>query len=49
MKQSHNQISDMPLHPIFKQNYTAEDLTPNALIQQLKSFRAKSVSLDKIP
>jgi ATP-dependent RNA helicase DDX54/DBP10 len=44
MKQSHHQILNMPLHPIFKDNYTAEDLTPNALIQQLKSFRAKSVS-----
>jgi ATP-dependent RNA helicase DDX54/DBP10 len=44
MKQYHQQIVNMPLHPIFKENYIAEDLTPNKLIQQLKSFRAKSVS-----
>jgi ATP-dependent RNA helicase DDX54/DBP10 len=44
MKQYHNQITNLAIHPIFKQNYTAEDLTPNALIKQLKSFRAKSVS-----
>jgi ATP-dependent RNA helicase DDX54/DBP10 len=44
MKQYHSQISNMPIHPIFQKNYTAEDLTPNALIQQLKSFRAKSVN-----
>jgi ATP-dependent RNA helicase DDX54/DBP10 len=44
MKQYHKQIADMAIHPIFKRSYTAEDLTPNALIQQLKSFRAKSVS-----
>ena len=47
MKQAHQQISNMPIHPIFKQNYTAEDLTPNLLIQQLKSFRAKNVSRRK--
>lgn len=44
MKQYHQQIMNMAIHPIFKDNYTAEDLTPNLLIQQLKSFRAKSVS-----
>jgi ATP-dependent RNA helicase DDX54/DBP10 len=44
MKQYHQQILNMAIHPIFKENYSAEDLTPNALIQQLKSFRAKSVN-----
>ena len=43
MKQYHSQIINMAAHPIFKQNYLAEDLTPNALIQQLKTFRAKNV------
>lgn len=43
VKQANHQIMNMPLHPIFKQNYTAEDLTPNLLVQQLRSFRAKSV------
>lgn len=44
MKQCHPQILNMALHPIFKESYLAEDLVPNALIKQLKSFRAKSVS-----
>jgi ATP-dependent RNA helicase DDX54/DBP10 len=44
MRQYHKQITNMELHPLLKQNYTAEDLTPNLLIQQLKTFRAKSVS-----
>ena len=44
MKQYHPQILNMALHPIFKESYQAEDLLPNALIQQLKSFRGKSVS-----
>lgn len=43
MKQMHRQIMDMPIHPIFRDNYTADDLTPNLLIKQLKTFRAKSV------
>ena len=43
VKQANHQIMNMPLHPIFQQNYTAEDLTPNLLVQQLRSFRAKSV------
>lgn len=44
MKQYHQQIVNMALHSIFKDSYQAEDLVPNALIQQLKSFQAKSVS-----
>jgi ATP-dependent RNA helicase DDX54/DBP10 len=44
MKQYNHQIINMAIHPIFKENYTAEDLTPNGLIEQLKSFRAKNVS-----
>ncbi|CAF2686821.1 unnamed protein product [Rotaria sp. Silwood2] len=49
MKQYHNQISNMAIHPVFKQLYTAEDLTPNALIQQLKSFRAKNTIFEVNP
>jgi ATP-dependent RNA helicase DDX54/DBP10 len=44
MKQHHKQITDLAVHPVFKETYAAEDFTPNALIQQLRSFRAKSVS-----
>jgi len=43
MKQYHQDIVNMAIHPIFKENYSIEDLTPNALIQQLKTFRAKNV------
>jgi ATP-dependent RNA helicase DDX54/DBP10 len=43
MKQYHQDIVNMAIHPIFKENCSIEDLTPNALIQQLKTFRAKNV------
>ncbi|CAF3672293.1 unnamed protein product [Rotaria sp. Silwood1] len=49
MKQYHNQIINMDIHPIFKQNYIAEDLTPNILIQQLKTFRAKNTIFEVNP
>lgn len=44
MKQSHNQIMNLAIHPIFKESYLADDLKPNTLIEQLKTFRAKNVS-----
>lgn len=37
------QIKNMQNHPMFKDHYTAEDLTPNLLVERLKSFRAKNV------
>jgi len=43
MKQYHQDIINMAIHPIFKENCSIEDLTPNGLIQQLKTFRAKNV------
>ncbi|CAF1430718.1 unnamed protein product [Adineta steineri] len=49
MKQYHKEISNMPMHPIFRQNYTVEELTPNPLIQQLKSFRAKNTIFEVNP
>jgi len=39
----------MAIHPIFKEHYTAEDLTPNILIQQLKSFKAKNTIFEVNP
>ncbi|UJR31146.1 hypothetical protein I4U23_018653 [Adineta vaga] len=49
MKQYHNQITNMGMHPIFRNSYTADDFTPNALIQQLRSFRAKSTIFEVNP
>ncbi|CAF1096116.1 unnamed protein product [Adineta ricciae] len=49
MKQYHNQITNMGIHPIFRDSYTADELAPNALIQQLKSFRAKSTIFEVNP
>ncbi|CAF1294999.1 unnamed protein product [Rotaria sordida] len=49
MKQYHKQIINMSIHPIFKQNYLADDLTPNVLIQQLRSFRAKNTIFEVNP
>lgn len=42
-KESQKLLQEMGIHPIFKEFYTAEDLTPNVLIQQLKNFKAKNV------
>jgi ATP-dependent RNA helicase DDX54/DBP10 len=49
MKQYNHQIINMAIHPIFKEHYTAEDLTPNGLIEQLKSFRAKNTIFEVNP
>ncbi|CAF3531275.1 unnamed protein product [Rotaria socialis] len=48
-KQYYKQIMDMAIHPIFKEIYSIEDLTPNSLIKQLKSFRTKNTIFEVNP
>jgi len=49
MKQMQSKFVHLTIHPIFNESYAAEDLTPNVLIQKLKSFRTKNTIFEINP